>query len=190
MLCRSSTVFVAHTCTAGLGKTAQTLVFFAAVAAGHSGLPAMLHGPAASAAASAHSGGSSCRPMGTSSPVATGNALVAWGGDPLPGKGPFLVVCPLATVDHWRREVTAWTFGLSPVVLHGNEASASVIRRYELGGRSLSLLRHNVFIVPHTSVGAWAGFLNHVPWQVCHIVCACADHFDSIAWLAAGAGCR
>lgn len=44
--------------------------------------------------------------------------------------GPFLVVAPLSTIAHWKREVEGWT-GMHPLVYHGSGASRELIRKYE-----------------------------------------------------------
>ena len=45
-------------------------------------------------------------------------------------RGPFLVVAPLSTLPHWKREVEQWTH-MNAVVFHGDKASRQVIRAYE-----------------------------------------------------------
>lgn len=43
---------------------------------------------------------------------------------------PFLVVAPLSTIHHWRREADSWT-GLYPVVYHGNADARERIRKFD-----------------------------------------------------------
>ena len=45
-------------------------------------------------------------------------------------RGPFLVVAPLSTLQHWRREFEHWS-GLDAVVYHGDRASRELIRKLE-----------------------------------------------------------
>ena len=45
-------------------------------------------------------------------------------------RGPFLVVAPLSTLMHWKREVEQWTH-MNAVVFHGDKASRQVLRAYE-----------------------------------------------------------
>ena len=45
-------------------------------------------------------------------------------------RGPFLVVAPLSTIAHWRREVETWT-DMYSVVYHGSQASRQMIRARE-----------------------------------------------------------
>ncbi|GAB5366178.1 hypothetical protein AAMO2058_001122500 [Amorphochlora amoebiformis] len=44
--------------------------------------------------------------------------------------GPFLVVAPLSTIAHWKREVQGWT-QMHPVVYHGSSSSREIIRKHE-----------------------------------------------------------
>jgi len=46
-------------------------------------------------------------------------------------RGPFLVVAPLSTLQHWRRESEAWAASLNCVVYHGGAAARDVIREFE-----------------------------------------------------------
>ena len=41
--------------------------------------------------------------------------------------GPFLVVAPLSTIEHWQRELNTWCPELRTVVLHGTAADRKVI---------------------------------------------------------------
>ena len=47
-------------------------------------------------------------------------------------RGPFLVVVPLTTIEHWRREVEAWT-EMNLCVYHdsGGRDMRDLIREYE-----------------------------------------------------------
>jgi SNF2 family DNA or RNA helicase len=44
--------------------------------------------------------------------------------------GPFLVVAPLSTLDHWKTEFERWS-SLNAVVYHGNQAARDLIRATE-----------------------------------------------------------
>lgn len=50
--------------------------------------------------------------------------------------GPFLVVAPLSTMQHWRREIEAFTDDLYAVVYHGSSEDRAVIRDREWEVRS------------------------------------------------------
>lgn len=45
-------------------------------------------------------------------------------------RGPFLVVAPLSTLEHWKREFNAWT-GLNTIVYHGSAKNREQIRELE-----------------------------------------------------------
>jgi len=45
-------------------------------------------------------------------------------------KGPFLIIAPLSTIQHWKREFEAWT-DMNCVVYHGPSEAREIIRRYE-----------------------------------------------------------
>ncbi len=45
--------------------------------------------------------------------------------------GPCLVVAPLSTLHHWKRETEEWT-GLSTVLYHGSQSDRDVILEYEM----------------------------------------------------------
>lgn len=47
-------------------------------------------------------------------------------------RGPFLIIAPLSTVEHWKREFESWT-DMNVVVYHGNSESRSIIHQYEWG---------------------------------------------------------
>lgn len=45
-------------------------------------------------------------------------------------RGPFLIVAPLSTVNHWKREFEGWT-DLNTILYHGPQDSRQLIRQYE-----------------------------------------------------------
>jgi SNF2 family DNA or RNA helicase len=45
-------------------------------------------------------------------------------------RGPFLVIAPLSTIAHWKREFEAWT-EMNAIVYQGNAESREIIRTYE-----------------------------------------------------------
>lgn len=45
-------------------------------------------------------------------------------------RGPFLVIAPLSTIPHWRREFESWT-SMNCIVYHGNSTARDIIRSYE-----------------------------------------------------------
>lgn len=45
-------------------------------------------------------------------------------------RGPFLVIAPLSTIPHWKREFEGWT-SMNALVYHGNTASREILRMHE-----------------------------------------------------------
>lgn len=61
-------------------------------------------------------------------------------------RGPFLVVVPLTTIEHWRREVEAWTdMNLCMYHDNGGRDMRDLIREYEwyYSGRCDQRTPHN-----------------------------------------------
>jgi chromodomain-helicase-DNA-binding protein 7 len=46
-------------------------------------------------------------------------------------RGPFLIVAPLSTIQHWYREFTTWT-DLNTIIYHGSQEDRSIIREHEM----------------------------------------------------------
>ena len=46
-------------------------------------------------------------------------------------RGPFLIVVPLSTVQHWHRELDSWT-NLNMIIYHGSRDDRDIIRQYEM----------------------------------------------------------
>eukprot|EP00962_Isochrysis_galbana_P052028 scaffold23412_cov73-Isochrysis_galbana.AAC.1 len=44
--------------------------------------------------------------------------------------GPFLIIAPLSTLPHWRREIESWT-RLHAIVFHGGKEAREAMVRYE-----------------------------------------------------------
>lgn len=45
-------------------------------------------------------------------------------------RGPFLVVAPLSTIAHWKREVLHWTW-MNIIVFHGKSEDREMLKQYE-----------------------------------------------------------
>lgn len=45
-------------------------------------------------------------------------------------RGPFIIIAPLSTIEHWKREFEGWT-DMNVVVYHGPEAAREMIHQYE-----------------------------------------------------------
>eukprot|EP01029_Cantina_marsupialis_P031516 TRINITY_DN912_c1_g1_i2.p1 TRINITY_DN912_c1_g1~~TRINITY_DN912_c1_g1_i2.p1 ORF type:complete len:1876 (-),score=622.51 TRINITY_DN912_c1_g1_i2:229-5856(-) len=86
-------------------------------------------------------------------------------------RGPFLVVAPLSTLGHWKREVEDWT-DLNCVVYHDNGGAAgrSVIREHEWFFQDPEMKRQNQFkfhilLTSHSILRTDREFLERVPWK-------------------------
>lgn len=95
-------------------------------------------------------------------------------------RGPFLVVVPLSTLQHWARELETWT-DMNVVVYQGNQANRQIIRQYEWhfdlkrkGGKkkasASSQLKFNVVLTTYEMIlrSDWTE-LNKINWK-CLIV--------------------
>ncbi|CAN0169884.1 unnamed protein product, partial [Ectocarpus fasciculatus] len=85
-------------------------------------------------------------------------------------KGPFLIVVPLSTIEHWKREAEGWTH-LSACVYHditGGKDTRDVIREYEwyFKGRSRRLLKFNILITTYDDLIKDYEELAEIPWRV------------------------
>lgn len=45
-------------------------------------------------------------------------------------RGPFMIIAPLSTIPHWRRELENWT-DMNCIVYHGNSEARQIIRDFE-----------------------------------------------------------
>ncbi|CAM9686350.1 unnamed protein product, partial [Phaeothamnion confervicola] len=89
-------------------------------------------------------------------------------------RGPFLVVVPLSTIEHWRREVAGWT-DMTLCVYHdvggGTGGTASemraVIREYEwyYAGRPRSMLKCHVLVTTYDDLTRDQTALSSIPWR-------------------------
>jgi SNF2 family DNA or RNA helicase len=63
-------------------------------------------------------------------------------------RGPFLVIAPLTTLGHWRREMETWT-DMNVVLFSGNKDDRKVIQHHEIyfGDKSIGRKRRNKFDV-------------------------------------------
>jgi chromodomain-helicase-DNA-binding protein 7 len=85
-------------------------------------------------------------------------------------KGPFLIVVPLSTIEHWRRETEGWTF-MTACVYHdsaGGRDMRDIIREYEwyYKGRSRRLLKFHVIITTYDDLIRDYEELAEIPWRV------------------------
>eukprot|EP01083_Nonionella_stella_P000951 2726_1 len=86
-------------------------------------------------------------------------------------RGPFIVVAPLSTLQHWRREIRRFT-PLHPVVYHGSERARAVIRDNEFNVRDCAgrkipgLYRFNVLVTTYEVVMCDTTYLNRIDWAL------------------------
>jgi SNF2 family DNA or RNA helicase len=73
--------------------------------------------------------------------------------------GPTLVVAPLSTLQHWRREFHNWT-GLNSIIYHGNKESRQVIQETEFF--------HARDMFAPKGVDHWKGLVGDVEKKISH----------------------
>ena len=87
--------------------------------------------------------------------------------------GPFLVIVPLSTIQHWKREFELWT-DMNVVLLQGSKHDRDMIREYEWYYRDEQgneqwhdqLYKFNVCIATYESILAETALLSRVRWAV------------------------
>ncbi|KAK4530119.1 hypothetical protein CCYA_CCYA03G0976 [Cyanidiococcus yangmingshanensis] len=82
-------------------------------------------------------------------------------------RGPFLVVAPLSTLGHWKREFETWTH-MNAIVFHGNVRAREVIFQYEWTypgmTAKLGMFKWHVLITTYETVLQEATRLRAIPW--------------------------
>jgi len=88
--------------------------------------------------------------------------------DGLPG--PFLVVVPLSTIEHWRREIESWTDMRYCMYydVGGGRGMREVMREYEWydQNRSRRLLKMNVLVTTYEALVKDYEEIALIPWRV------------------------
>jgi superfamily II DNA or RNA helicase len=84
-------------------------------------------------------------------------------------KGPFLVVVPLSTIEHWRREIEGWT-DMEICMYHdagGGREMRDVIREYEwyYAGRSRRVIKFHVLITTYDDLIRDFEELSEISWR-------------------------
>ncbi len=84
-------------------------------------------------------------------------------------RGPFLIVVPLSTIEHWRREVETWT-DMTLCMYHDISGGAhlrDVIREYEwyYRCRSRRVLKFQVLITTYDDLIRDTEELSEIPWR-------------------------
>jgi chromodomain-helicase-DNA-binding protein 7 len=85
---------------------------------------------------------------------------------------PFLVIVPLSTISHWKREFEAWT-DMNVVVFQGTRSDRDLIRHYEWhywdeDGREMHVgkyFKFNALIATYESVMAETAPLSKINWR-------------------------
>eukprot|EP00871_Galdieria_phlegrea_P004483 jgi/Galph1/5035/GphlegSOOS_G59.1 len=83
-------------------------------------------------------------------------------------RGPFLIVAPLSTVEHWKREFETWT-DMNVVVYHGNVESRAIIHQFEWGFEDNIRgppYKFNAVVTTYESIIQDPGKLRSVEWEV------------------------
>ena len=87
--------------------------------------------------------------------------------------GPFLVIVPLSTIQHWKREFELWT-DMNVVLLQGSKHDRDMIREYEWYYRDEQgdeqwqeqLYKFNVCIATYESILSETSLLSRIRWAV------------------------
>ncbi len=95
-------------------------------------------------------------------------------------RGPFLIIVPLSTLAHWKREFDAWSH-LNAVVFQGSKADREMVKTFEwhfwnnegadfdgrlAGGVAANELKFDALLCTYESILSEATFLAKVPWRV------------------------
>ena len=89
-------------------------------------------------------------------------------------RGPFLVIVPLSTIPHWKREFESWT-DMNTVVYQGSAADRNIIRHYEFkfwdasGKEVNNIYKFEVLLTTYEALMSDYGVLSQIPFK-CIIV--------------------
>lgn len=86
-------------------------------------------------------------------------------------RGPFMIIAPLSTIPHWRRELENWT-DMNCLVYHGNSEARQVLRDYEwfylddYGRPKLrNMFKFHVIVTTYEMILADADILRSIRWK-------------------------
>lgn len=85
-------------------------------------------------------------------------------------RGPFLIVAPLSTVMHWKREAENWTY-MNAIVFHGSAEARQKAKSFDFyhvdsrGKLIPYLYKFHVLITTYEIVLAESSILSKIPWQ-------------------------
>ena len=83
--------------------------------------------------------------------------------------GPFLVVVPLGTISHWKREIEQWT-DMNVIIYHDTvkgHVTREMIRHYEFYFPNVTpkRIKFNVLVTTYEVLVQDSDVLSHVPWR-------------------------
>ncbi|KAH0790123.1 SNF2 family N-terminal domain containing protein [Histomonas meleagridis] len=84
--------------------------------------------------------------------------------------GPFLVIAPLSTLPHWKKEFESWST-LNCVIFHGSPTSKEIIKRYEInvydanGNVDPTRVRFDVLITNYETLMSDYEVFNCIEWR-------------------------
>jgi superfamily II DNA or RNA helicase len=87
------------------------------------------------------------------------------------GWKPFLIIAPVSTLPHWKREIESWT-NINVVVFHGTKADREIIRLYEWaywdarGAEVKGVAKFDVLLCSYEMVLAESSLLGEFKWSV------------------------
>ena len=86
-------------------------------------------------------------------------------------RGPFMIIAPLSTIPHWRRELENWT-DMNCLVYHGNAEARQIIRDYEFhylddNGRPKlkNMFKFHVIVTTYEMILTDSEILRPVRWK-------------------------
>ncbi|GMH41988.1 hypothetical protein BSKO_09907 [Bryopsis sp. KO-2023] len=81
-------------------------------------------------------------------------------------RGPFLVIAPLTTLDHWQREIETWT-DMYTVIYHGTKDDREVIENFEFEftSASRSTTKFNVLITAYEVLQRAGPKFKRITWE-------------------------
>ena len=85
-------------------------------------------------------------------------------------RGPFLVIAPLSTINHWKREFENWT-EMNVIIYHGNAPSRNMLKEVEWhyvdsSGRIIpGVFKFNVLITTYEMIISDKSTFNKINWQ-------------------------
>lgn len=86
-------------------------------------------------------------------------------------RGPFMIIAPLSTIPHWRRELENWT-DLNCIVYHGNAEARQIIRNYEFhylddngNPKWRNMFKFHVIVTTYEMILADSDILRPVRWK-------------------------